>query len=104
MKILLACNAGMSTGIMENLLKECAKKDGVNAVIEAAPLSEINSQLENTDVILLGPQVRFSFPEIKKMAGPDIDVMTISAQDFGLMKADNVWEQVKAAMKAKGKM
>ena len=104
MKILLACNAGMSTGIMENLLKNCAEKSGRIAEIKAVPLSELNTELKDTDVILLGPQVRFSLPEVKKLAGDSIIVMVISSQDFGLMRADNVWKQVMRELAKRNKI
>ena len=41
MRILLVCNAGMSTGIMQLKLEEEAQKVGVEASIEAIPISDI---------------------------------------------------------------
>lgn len=99
MKILLVCNAGMSTGIMQMKLEEEAKKEAVDVVIEAIPISEIEENLEHCNCILLGPQVRFAEDDIKQIVHNDIPVLSISLQDFGLMQADHVWAQVKEQMK-----
>ena len=94
MKILLVCNAGMSTSMMAMNLEEEIKKNGDSAVIEAVPVSEIDMHLEHVDVILLGPQIRFAFDEIKEKY-PDVLVMVISPQDFGSMNAVNVLKDIK---------
>lgn len=94
MKILLVCNAGMSTGIMQLKLEEYAREQGASACIEAVPISEIEQNLEGTDAILLGPQVRFAEKDIKKMVRDSIPVFSIDVQDFGLMRADRVWAKL----------
>lgn len=94
MRILLVCNAGMSTGIMQLKLEEQAKKAGVEVSIEAMPISEIEQNLEGTDAILLGPQVRFAEKDIQKMVNGSIPVIVIDVQDFGLMRADHVWKNL----------
>lgn len=53
MRILLVCNAGMSTGIMQLKLEEEAQKVGVEASIEAIPISDIEKNLDGTDAICL---------------------------------------------------
>lgn len=99
MKILLVCNAGMSTGIMQLKLEEQAKKVGVEASIEAMPVSEIEQNLDGTDAILLGPQIRFAEKDIRKMVRDSIPVMVIEVQDFGMMRADRVWKNLQEKMK-----
>ena len=98
MKIILACNAGMSTGIMQLKLEEEAKKHGIDAVIEAIPISEIEQNLIGVDAILLGPQIRFATDDIKKMVDNKIPVLSIELQDFGLMRADRVFQQTMKAI------
>ena len=99
MRILLVCNAGMSTGIMQLKLEEEAQKVGVEASIEAIPISDIEKNRDVTDAILLGPQVRFAEKDIKKMVKDTIPVMVIEVQDFGMMRADHVWSKLQAKMK-----
>lgn len=97
MRIILVCNAGMSTGIMQVKLEECAKKENVDISIEALPISEIDN-VEDVDIILLGPQVRFAKNDICKMFEDRAFVYSIDLQDFGLMRAENVWKAIKPEM------
>ena len=91
MKILLVCNAGMSTGIMKMKLEQEAKTRGLDASVDAIPMVELGDNLEVTSVILLGPQIRFAL-DIKKQAD-GIPVMAIAAQDFGMMNAKKVLDE-----------
>ena len=84
MKILLVCNAGMSTGIMKMKLEQEAKARGLEASVDATPMVELGDNLEETSIILLGPQIRFALDDIKKQA-EGIPVMAIAAQDLSLI-------------------
>ncbi|MFR6562474.1 MAG: PTS sugar transporter subunit IIB [Eubacterium ventriosum] len=77
MKILLVCNAGMSTGIMKMKLEQEAKARGLEASVDATPMVELGDNLEETSIILLGPQIRFALDDIKKQA-EGIPVMAIA--------------------------
>ena len=92
MKILLVCNAGMSTGIMKMKLEQEAKTRGLDASVDAIPMVELGDNLEGTSVILLGPQIRFALDDIKKQA-EGIPVRAIAAQDFGMMNAKKVLDE-----------
>ena len=92
MKILLVCNAGMSTGIMKMKLEQEAKARGLEASVDATPMVELGDNLEETSIILLGPQIRFALDDIKKQA-EGIPVMAIPAQDFGMMNAKKVLDE-----------
>ncbi len=92
MKVYLICNAGMSTGILQIKLEEEAKKRGLELTIEAVPMIELNSILDDVDLILLGPQIRFAEEDIRKTTTKPIIV--ISPTDFGLMKVDNILNDI----------
>lgn len=98
MNILLVCNAGMSTSMMAKKLTEEAAKRGIDADVKAAPLSEIKDHTGDVSAILLGPQVRFVLNDLKGQY-PDIPVMAIAPQDFGMMNAKKVMDDVLAAQK-----
>ncbi|HHW01296.1 MAG TPA: PTS sugar transporter subunit IIB [Thermoanaerobacterales bacterium] len=59
MKILLLCNAGMSTSLLVEKMKKEAKNLDIEAVIDALPIEDLDKVIDNYDVILLGPQVKF---------------------------------------------
>lgn len=92
MKIILVCNAGMSTGIMQMKLEECARNENMEITIEAIPIAEIEE--EDADIVLLGPQVRFAKNDLIKLFEGRAYVHSIDLQDFGLMRADRVWKAI----------
>lgn len=90
-KILLLCAAGMSTSILVNKMKEAANKNGIEAQIEAVSLENFENKLNEYDVFLLGPQVRFKKNELLPKAqavGKPLEV--INTTDYGMMRGENV--------------
>lgn len=57
MRIMLACNAGMSTSLVVAKMQDAAKAQGKDYKIWAVEQGEIQNELGNFDVLLLGPQV-----------------------------------------------
>lgn len=94
MNIVLVCNAGMSTGIMQLKLQEEIKKRTIDATVKAVPMVELDEIIEETDAILLAPQIRFAENDIKKLVPEKVPVVVISAQDFGLMNVKNVLDEL----------
>ena len=89
--ILLVCNAGMSTSMLVNKMKEEAKKQNLEVEIEAKSLTEAKKDLSGVDCILIGPQLRYELNNVKAAAG-NIPVDTINMQDYGLMNGKKVLE------------
>ena len=58
MKIMLACSAGMSTSMLVEKMKLAAKELNEEHTIWAVSVEGVESQVDNCDCILLGPQVR----------------------------------------------
>lgn len=94
MKVLMLCNAGMSTGMMKIKIEEAAKADGADLEIAAKSFQTLDDYKDEYDIFLLGPQVRFMKDEIQESVG-EKPVIVISAQDFGMMRGDMVWKQIK---------
>ena len=93
MKILLMCYGGLSTGLMKVRLEEEAKKYGVEDIeVVATALAEAENDFGDYDVYLLG-QVLHTYADIKaKLA--DRRLLMITSSVFGLMRADNVWQEI----------
>ena len=89
MNILLVCAAGMSTSLLVNRMNDAAQEKGIEVHIEAHPVGSVTSYADQSDVILLGPQVRY---ELKKIQGmyPDKPVEVINLQDYGMMNGQKV--------------
>lgn len=94
MNIVLVCSAGMSTSMLVEKMKSSAIERNINATVKAIPESELNNYLEYTDVILIGPQVRYLEDKIKKQADPlGIKVSIINQQAYGLVQGNKILNQ-----------
>ena len=54
----------MSTSLLVNKMNNAAKEFGEEVSIEALPVSECSSKIDEVDIVLLGPQVRFQKPVV----------------------------------------
>lgn len=94
MKIILVCSAGMSTSMLVNKMNSSAEEKNFEVEIKAIPESELRNNLINTDVILIGPQVRYLKKKINEQAEPQgIKVGIIDQKAYGLIQGDKVLEQ-----------
>ncbi len=93
MKVLLICSAGMSTSLLvNNMLKFADAGD----VVDALPFGELEEKIDNYDVVLLGPQIRFKLKEVEKIAqehGKPTDV--IDMRVYGMMDGKSAIEQAR---------
>lgn len=90
-RITLVCGAGMSTSLLVVKMNDAAKKLGLEAKIIAVAEAELRHHIEDTDVLLLGPQVRFLLNKYKNAYEPKgIKVDVINSIDYGLMNGEKV--------------
>lgn len=88
-KILLVCNAGMSTSMLVAKMKKEAEMKKVEVSIEAKSLSEAKKEITEVDIVLLGPQIRYELSNVKKIAG-SVPVEAIDMKDYGMMNGEKV--------------
>lgn len=94
MNIMLVCSAGMSTSMLVTKMEEAAKAQGVEAKIWAIPEAQLDAEVDNSDVILLGPQVRFLKSKVEGVASPKgIPVEVIDMMHYGMMNGEEVLKQ-----------
>lgn len=96
MKVLLLCNAGMSTSLLTNSMRKNAEEgDEVNAV----PESEVMENIGGVDVILLGPQIRYKLSEVEgKVAPQGVKVAVIDSRVYGMMDGKAAMAQARALL------
>lgn len=100
-KIVLFCNAGMSTSMLVSKMQQAAKKKNLDVSINAFPESQLAKSLDGVDVVLLGPQIKFLFAKIQGICSEKgIPVEVISAADYGMMNGEKVLDR---ALKLAGK-
>ena len=99
MKVLLMCNAGMSTSLLTNNMRKNADPGDE---VEAVPESELSHHIEGVDVILLGPQIRFKEKDVKKLAEPKgIPSGVIDMRAYGMMDGKAAMDQARKLVAGK---
>lgn len=89
-KIILVCNAGMSTAMLARKMNEAGNGE---YYVEAHGEGEYLDYIHGCDLILIGPQIRHLLPNIKKAVG-DIPVQSINPMHYGRMDAKSVLNDV----------
>lgn len=96
-KILLCCSAGMSTSLLVEKMKKVALERDLVVEIEAIPVAEFESRIDEAAVVLLGPQVRYKLTAFKQVAdakGKPIEVIDMMA--YGMVNGAKVLDQALA--------
>ncbi|MFC7394452.1 PTS sugar transporter subunit IIB [Scopulibacillus cellulosilyticus] len=93
MNILLCCAGGMSTSLLVTKMQQAAEEKGLETNISAVGLSEVKQHIDDADILLLGPQVRYKLAEFTKLAEErDIPIDVINPADYGMVNGKNVLE------------
>lgn len=97
-KITLFCCAGMSTSMLVEKMKQEAAKQGKEYDISAYSLNELDDHGSDSNVILLGPQVRYALGKVQGKY-PEVPVSAIDMRTYGLMDGKGVLEAAEKLMK-----
>ena len=82
MKILLCCNAGMSSSILVKKIREAASKRGMDLEITAVANSGIRDEVGKWDVCLVGPQLVYAVSTIQSQL--NIPVASVEPRTYGM--------------------
>jgi cellobiose PTS system EIIB component len=94
MRVLLICAAGMSTSLLTTNMKKHAE---AGDVIDAMPAENVAQVVDDYDVFLLGPQIRYREAEVRqKVAGKPVGVVEMRA--YGTMDGKAAIEQARALL------
>lgn len=92
-KIYLFCSAGMSTSLLASKMQGVADNHKLPIEIKAFPDGRIGDIINefHPDVVLLGPQVKHRYCEVKKTyANLNIPIEVINTEDYGLMNGEKI--------------
>ena len=99
---LAGCSAGAGTSAPSSAAAvqtdEAAQADGVEVSIEAKSLADAKKEIQEANIVLLGPQIRYELENVKKLAG-SVPVEAIDMRDYGMMNGEKV---LKHAMEVMG--
>ncbi|AGF58668.1 PTS system cellobiose-specific IIB component [Clostridium saccharoperbutylacetonicum] len=89
--ITLICAGGFSTSMLVSNMEEAAKDKGVDVVIRAIAESKFVEYENDTDILLLGPQVGYLLEEIKeRYVSKKMKIAVIDSIDYGMMNGEKV--------------
>ena len=103
MRIMLACAAGMSTSLVVSKMQEAAKNQGKDYKIWAIEQGQIQDELGNFDVLLLGPQVRHIMRKVQKIVDGKAPIAVIDAVAYGRCDGASVLAQAEKLAEESGK-
>ena len=90
-KILLVCSAGMSTSLLVTKMEKAAKEQGIEAKIWAVSTDAAARNMEEADVVLIGPQIKFQLDSMKQKGEKyNIQVEAIPMIDYGMCNGPKV--------------
>lgn len=104
MKIVLCCAGGFSTTMlmdsMKRTVKESAKLNDDDFSFVAVPVDILNSEVENCDVLVIGPQIAHRLDYIKPIIDPyHIPYVIVDKDTFGKMDGATVLKMALIARK-----
>ncbi|POP40602.1 transcription antiterminator [Superficieibacter electus] len=97
MNISLFCNSGMSTSIMAQKLQAAYDAAGIEHLVEAYDYSSLPDVAEDTQIIILGPQIAWAQEDVERDY-PDKIVLTLGIQEFGNMNGENLKSRIDELM------
>lgn len=91
MRIILACNLGMSTSMLIDKLIDEGKKRNLSLEVDAIPFDKVELYADKTDILLLGPQVRYLLSKMNTQFGEKITVIqAMNMSDYALLNAEKI--------------
>ncbi|AGR40903.1 PTS sugar transporter subunit IIB [Spiroplasma taiwanense] len=79
-RILLACNAEMSTSILLKKMQDYIFEDDLDLEVKAVSINEAKLIGNEWNIVLIGPQVAFELDELKSVL--NVPVFVIDQDDY----------------------
>lgn len=92
--ITLICNLGMSTSVLVDRMAAYTKNKGIEADIEARAFQRVEDRIHQTDILLIGPQVRFLAKKFQEQYGAEVLVIQVmDMSDYAMANVEKIFEQ-----------
>lgn len=93
--VLLVCGTGASSGFMAKNIRKAAKEKGIEIDVKARSDSEVDEYIEEIDLLLVGPHLKYMLDDLKKEAAPyDVPVEIIHEDAYGSLDGEAVLAQI----------
>lgn len=96
-KVIVVCEAGITTSLLVKKLNELAVENGLDIDIQSKSLEEGLDYIEKhkVDVVLLGPQVHHTESKYEELTTGK--TAKISVDDYNTMNVYSIFEQIREA-------
>jgi PTS system cellobiose-specific IIB component len=76
---------------MVTKMRKAAEEKKLDVSVDAFPEAEISKHLDEADVVLLGPQIRYALKRDQALCdAKKIPIAIINSIDYGMMRGDKV--------------
>ena len=75
-------------------MREYVKVKKVDIDIKALPITECEEVINDVDIVLLSPQVRFQMPQVNALVNGRVPVKVIDVILYGMMNEKAILDQV----------
>lgn len=99
MNILIICALGVSSGILKRKLNEELTKRGIQGSVEAVSVDILEEKMVGKDIILVAPQLRIQFDEIKEVLTGKLPYYLIEPTDYGMMNVSGILDKIQPLVK-----
>lgn len=94
MNILLVCASGMSTSLLVTKMQKASEMNGGQDTILACSVDELEMNIDNCEVVLIGPQIRYKSKAISEIAGlKGKGFAVIDSVSYGMVDGQKVLSQ-----------
>lgn len=94
-QVLLVCGTGASSGFMAKNIRKAAKEKGMEIGVKARSDSEVEEYIEEIDLLLVGPHLRYMKEDLEEIAGPyNVPVSIIEEEAYGSLDGAAVLEKI----------
>ena len=91
--LLFFSTEGMSTSLLAYRMEYAAKARGLDYRIEAHSVADLTSYAQEADILLMGPQDRFLFNNVKSTY-PSKPIIVVDPKYYGSMDGEKVLDTV----------
>ena len=93
--VLLVCGTGASSGFMARNIRQAAKGQGKEVSVKARSDSELDEYIEEIDLLLVGPHLKYMLEDLKDEAKPyNVPVELITEEAYGSLNGEAVLTQI----------
>lgn len=99
LNVLLVCGSGASSGFMAANMRKAASKRSLDMSITAKSESEIESYIDEIDVLMVGPHLAYVLEEVEEYThGSDVKVILMKPTYYSTLNGDSAIDHLLSEM------